>query len=709
MPDYDELLQKKLEQLEGGAPLETVLQDLEDSAGASAGEIETLIRLATAVRSVAHPEPELSHVEIQRQQVMAAAARHTQPTAGNHPVVKRPAWNWLTATTLLAGAGAVAIIFAMVLVGAGFWLSGQNNNSARVEFLNGQVQIAANASATRWKNIQPGDRIHRGDRLRTLGASNATLVFFEGSHTFVSPNTELFFSVLDGSSSSGIQVKIDQISGEIWNKVTSIKSNPRSFFLVQTPSGTASVHGTEFKVLVRKSGLAQFSVNTGEVRVKNGESEVTLQAGQTTISSPGGKIARPTYRFSIQGSLLAVDETTRMWTLSGLQQVQVAESTAITGFDGTPSLGTVLNVTGNIQEDNIWLADTIAANTTEDQQATFTGMLVKNDGETWQVGGQQINITSQTEAPAELKPGDPVKVTYNILSDGTWLALKIESLIEAPLEPAPIPTATADPDAKPSYDFEPDEIETSSCGSRDFNLSGSLHNTADEAKDYAANVKLDYLIDRGGEYVSSVELTPSSWARIDAGQMVTFNIHVTLNDAWSEAQKADHWEDSEVKLRIFISSATNRPDHLNGRLTVTIEAGCKKTPTPTLPGTFTPTVTLTPEAIETALETPTTAPPQNTPTPEATETGQCTGANPHPTGMKLAQRYGVPYEEIMKWFCQHYGFGEIDLAYSLSRQSGKPVEEIFAMRASGMGWGNIKKAVLGENNHKEEKKNKGNK
>ncbi len=64
--------------------------------------------------------------------------------------------------------------------------------------------------------------------------------------------------------------------------------------------------------------------------------------------------------------------------------------------------------------------------------------------------------------------------------------------------------------------------------------------------------------------------------------------------------------------------------------------------------------------------------------------------------MKLAQRYGVPYTEIMKWFCQHYGFGEIDLAYSLSRQSGKPVQEIFAMKASGMGWGNIKKAVLGD-------------
>ena len=47
----------------------------------------------------------------------------------------------------------------------------------------------------------------------------------------------------------------------------------------------------------------------------------------------------------------------------------------------------------------------------------------------------------------------------------------------------------------------------------------------------------------------------------------------------------------------------------------------------------------------------------------------------------------------MGWFCQGYGFGEIDLAYELAQISGKPVSEIFAMRASGMGWGNIKKAI----------------
>ena len=76
------------------------------------------------------------------------------------------------------------------------------------------------------------------------------------------------------------------------------------------------------------------------------------------------------------------------------------------------------------------------------------------------------------------------------------------------------------------------------------------------------------------------------------------------------------------------------------------------------------------------------------------ETSRCdNSANPQPEGLRLAQRYQVPYDEIMSWFCKGFGFGEIDLAYGLSVESGRPVSEIFRMRSNGMGWGNIKKAV----------------
>jgi hypothetical protein len=64
-----------------------------------------------------------------------------------------------------------------------------------------------------------------------------------------------------------------------------------------------------------------------------------------------------------------------------------------------------------------------------------------------------------------------------------------------------------------------------------------------------------------------------------------------------------------------------------------------------------------------------------------------------PEALRLAQRYNVTYDEIMSWFCKGFGFGEIDLAYGLSLSTGMPVSEIFAMRSSGLGWGQIKKQL----------------
>jgi len=136
------------------------------------------------------------------------------------------------------------------------------------------------------------------------------------------------------------------------------------------------------------------------------------------------------------------------------------------------------------------------------------------------------------------------------------------------------------------------------------------------------------------------------------------------------------------------------------------ETGIAATETLTLTETVTPTMTATPTVTLIPTETvtvTTTSEPSVTPAPSATITAtvtvsatavtNCTGANPQPKGLSLAQQYGVPYEEIMGWFCQGFGFGEIDLAYGLSRETGVPVSDIFEMRRSGLGWGQIKQRL----------------
>ncbi len=73
----------------------------------------------------------------------------------------------------------------------------------------------------------------------------------------------------------------------------------------------------------------------------------------------------------------------------------------------------------------------------------------------------------------------------------------------------------------------------------------------------------------------------------------------------------------------------------------------------------------------------------------------CTDPNakPHPQAERLAAQFSVDYAEIVAWFCQGYGFGEIKLAYEISAESGTPVADLFAMVEAGQGWGEVMQGV----------------
>jgi hypothetical protein len=95
---------------------------------------------------------------------------------------------------------------------------------------------------------------------------------------------------------------------------------------------------------------------------------------------------------------------------------------------------------------------------------------------------------------------------------------------------------------------------------------------------------------------------------------------------------------------------------------------------------------------------PTEAPPPPSPTDPPPPPPPPTEAPPPPpeqnqNALKLANEYGVSYDEIIGWLNQGFGVGEVSHAYDLSRETGEPVDKIFQMRKSGMGWGQIKQAL----------------
>ncbi len=68
------------------------------------------------------------------------------------------------------------------------------------------------------------------------------------------------------------------------------------------------------------------------------------------------------------------------------------------------------------------------------------------------------------------------------------------------------------------------------------------------------------------------------------------------------------------------------------------------------------------------------------------------GGRTHPRIASLASELGVTYAELEAHFCAGHGLGEIRQAYQIADAADEDVDDIFDMRADGMGWGDIKQS-----------------
>jgi hypothetical protein len=104
-----------------------------------------------------------------------------------------------------------------------------------------------------------------------------------------------------------------------------------------------------------------------------------------------------------------------------------------------------------------------------------------------------------------------------------------------------------------------------------------------------------------------------------------------------------------------------------------------------------------PQGTGTAPEASDTSPqpgvsPGATEEPQVGTTGEtnCTGTNPHPVGQSIADTYDVSYEQVMTWFCDGYGFGEITLALETAKvATDYTAGDLLASKGQGKGWGKV--------------------
>ena len=64
----------------------------------------------------------------------------------------------------------------------------------------------------------------------------------------------------------------------------------------------------------------------------------------------------------------------------------------------------------------------------------------------------------------------------------------------------------------------------------------------------------------------------------------------------------------------------------------------------------------------------------------------CVETEPHPIGEQIAKTYNVPYEEVMKLFCNGDTFDDIVTAYQTRDLTGLGVGELLDMNATSGSW-----------------------
>jgi hypothetical protein len=467
--NQDELLQQSLEALENGIPLEQVLEALP----ADQEELAQLLTLAVQSHNAAQ-NANINPLKAQSQEqrvLVTARQRVTDPvnrvtstvgriTAADQRVtgtVGRVTKTGLPRSTwaiLFAGAAVFAVFALISLVSLAFLFStAASARAATLIKLSGVVEVAPANDATDWTPISEGEKIRAGMRLRTRADSNATLVFYDGSRTTLSPRTDLVLSQVSGGftflAGKGLQVRYQQLAGDTSHTVVPLKGGS-SFFEVLTPAGKASVHGTIFDVAVSTDGTARFAVDRGVVEVSQSAGSVTLTAGQATLSGENNQPEPPSYQFFVQGPIQSIEG--EVWTVNGLSFHVNPDQYPFLPYQ----VGDWVTVHGRILPDGTFQADKIDLSRNDQKKLRFTGVVESMGAETWTISGRAVLVNSETEIEDGILAGDPVEVNFTVLPDGNWLAREIERLDDEE-EKTKTPTPTVVRSGTPETSETPEE------------------------------------------------------------------------------------------------------------------------------------------------------------------------------------------------------------------------------------------------------------
>ncbi len=213
------------------------------------------------------------------------AGQHFLQTTMN-PFSETTTSSWrpqLTVTRLLIG---ITLLLGLIAAVA-FLLLGRTAAEPRTAVLtqmNGTVELRV-AGDDLWQATSPGQVLTVGDEVRTTAAATATITYFDGSITRLSPETHLQLTDLaERRDGRWYHIAFTQLSGQTDQLVLPLPA-PDSYFVVTTAAARLEANGTTYHITVTPEHNTEITVTDGQVVVYEQTTNTmqTLLAGDSLL------------------------------------------------------------------------------------------------------------------------------------------------------------------------------------------------------------------------------------------------------------------------------------------------------------------------------------------------------------------------------------------------------------------------------------------
>jgi len=176
------------------------------------------------------------------------------------------------------------------LVGAVLIFSGERASAkqfATLRILGGQVAVQRGSGA--FETGQDGTSLREGDTVRTGPDGRASIDYFDGSLTRLDFDTSFTLVTLEtlGDAAASI-IESSQAEGNSYHRVPEL-TDPQSRFETETPTVTASVHGTGYALLVDDRSTT-IAVVEGVVTARGSTGSVEIPAGTMAVVGTDGVV-----------------------------------------------------------------------------------------------------------------------------------------------------------------------------------------------------------------------------------------------------------------------------------------------------------------------------------------------------------------------------------------------------------------------------------